>query len=153
MAIMKNTVFMRNGSIAIVALVISACSTVRDTTDWIPGVDSNEEVQVKEQQQVKKVMAKEREDYIDKEAFAPLTQTASELDAKISVQISQKYQQSKVVNPEDVGIEVNAGVVTLTGNVNSDDSAISAISIAKSTRGVTRVVSKLVVIKVRSQQK
>ncbi len=150
---MKNTVFMRNGSIAIAVLVISACSTVRDTTDWIPGVDSNEEVQAKQQQQVKKVMAKEREDYIDKAAFAPLTQSASELDAKISVQISQKYQQSKMVNPEDVGIEVNAGVVTLTGNVNSDDSAIHAIAIAKSTRGVTRVVSKLVVIKVRSQQK
>ncbi len=150
---MKNTVFMRNGSIAIAVLVISACSTVRDTTDWIPGVDSNEEVQAKQQQQVKKVMAKEREDYIDKAAFAPLTQSASELDAKISVQISQKYQQSKMVNPEDVGIEVNAGVVTLTGNVNSDDSAIHAIAIAKSTHGVTRVVSKLVVIKVRSQQK
>ena len=133
---MKNTVFMRNGSIAIAVLVISACSTVRDTTDWIPGVDSNEEVQAKQQQQVKKVMAKEREDYIDKAAFAPLTQSASELDAKISVQISQKYQQSKMVNPEDVGIEVNAGVVTLTGNVNSDDSAIHAIAIAKSTRGV-----------------
>jgi len=133
-------------------ILLSACSTVRDTTDWVPGVDSNEEIKAKEQQELKEAIAREREAYGDKSAFAPISRTASEADARLSVEISQKYNHSTIINTEDIGIEVNAGVVTLTGNITSDESAISAISIAKSTRGVSRVVSKLVVIKIRKQE-
>ncbi|MCP3852025.1 MAG: BON domain-containing protein [Gammaproteobacteria bacterium] len=131
--------------------MMSACSTVRDTTDWVPGVSSNEEIAAEEKQEAIELAKKEREAYEDKAAFAPTTRLASTSDAKISVNIGQKFEQENTITREDIGIEVNAGVVTLTGNVASEDSAINAISIAKSTAGVSRVVSKLVVVNVRKQ--
>ncbi len=134
----------------IVVLGISACGTVRDTTDWIPGVDSNEQVRIEEQKQLREQLEMEREVYRDKNAFAPISRTASEADARISVHISEKYATEKSIKPEDIGIEVNASVVTLTGNVIDNSNAIKAIAIAKSTAGVSRVISKLVVIKVRN---
>ncbi|WP_198264157.1 BON domain-containing protein [sulfur-oxidizing endosymbiont of Gigantopelta aegis] len=147
MAIMKKKIII-NSLMAVTIVTLTACTTVRDTTDWIPGVDSNEEKQVEAKLEAKEAQAKERQAYEDKAAFAP-TRTASEADAKISVTIGNELSQAEMINREDIGIEVNAGVVTLTGNVNSDESAVSAISIAKSTRGVSRVVSKLLVVKVR----
>jgi len=149
---MNNTIFIRNSLIAAVVLTISACSTVRNTTDWIPGVDSNEEIKAEEQEEMREAIERERELYKDKNAFAPISRTSSEADARISVLISQKYAANGTINPEDIGIEVNLGVVTLTGNVSSDDGAVNAISIAKSTQGVARVISKLIVINVRSQE-
>ncbi|MCK5649269.1 MAG: BON domain-containing protein [Gammaproteobacteria bacterium] len=135
---------------AAAVLLVTACSTVRDTTDWIPGVDSNEEIKVEQQKEALEAKEKEREVYQDKAAFASTARTASESDAKISVNIGQKYTQTDAIKREDIGIEVNAGVVTLTGHVNSDDSAVRAISIAKSTIGVSRVISRLVVVNVRA---
>ncbi len=138
-------------SVISITLTITACSTVRDTTDWIPGVDSNAEVKAEERKETLESMAKEREIYEDKIAFAPMSRTASESDAKISVNIAQGFAAAENIKREDIGIEVNVGVVTLTGSVASDVSAISAISIAKSTAGVSRVVSKLVVVNVRGR--
>lgn len=131
------------------ALIMNACSTVRDTTDWIPGVDSNKEIEAEEKKEAMEAAEKERETYKNKVAFAPTARTASTSDALISVNIGQQYAEADDINREDVGIEVNAGVVTLTGNVASNESAVNVISIAKSTTGVSRVISKLVVIKVR----
>ena len=133
------------------ALIMNACSTVRDTTDWIPGVDSNEEIEAEEKKEAMEAAEKERETYKNKTAFAPTVRTASTSDALISVKIGQQYAEADDINREDVGIEVNAGVVTLTGNVASNESAVKVISIAKSTAGVSRVISKLVVIKVRAR--
>ncbi len=134
-----------------IVLTMTACSTVRDTTDWIPGVDSNAAVKAEERKETLEAMAEEREIYENKIAFAPTSHTASESDAKISVKIAQDYAAADTIQREDIGIEVNTGVVTLTGNVKSNESAVSAISIAKSTAGVSRVVSKLVVINVRGK--
>lgn len=142
-----------NTLMATTALTIAACTTVRDTTDWIPGVDSNKEVKAKEKQEVLEARKKEREIYEDKIVFAPTSRTASEADAKMSVEIGEKYVQANEINREDVGIEVNSGVVTLSGNVNSSESAVNAISIAKSTTGVSRVISRLVVVKVRGEDR
>lgn len=133
------------------ALTINACSTVRDTTDWLPGIDSNAQVKAEEQKEVLAARAIERELYEDKIAFAPISRSASELDAKISVKIGQEYTTANDIERENIGIEVNTGVVTLTGNVDSNESAVSAISIAKSTAGVSRVISKLVIVNVREQ--
>lgn len=134
------------------ALTMTACSTVRDATDWVPGVDSNEEIQAEKKKQAEQAKAKEREVYEDKAVFAPINTSASDADAEINVSISKKYAGDSEVNREDIGIEVNAGVVTLTGSVNSDMAAIRAISIAKNTAGVLRVISKLVVIQVRKNK-
>lgn len=135
--------------LAVTALTLTACSTVRDATDWVPGVDSNEEVQAKQEKEAREAREEARKAYVDKEAFAPTTQVISDADAQINVTISQKYAADEKINREDIGIEVNAGVVTLTGAVNSDESAIRAISIAKNTVGVSRVISKLIVIQLR----
>ena len=133
------------------AVTLTACSTVRDTTDWIPGVDSNEEVKAEQHKAALAVKEKERQAYKDKMAFAPVVSgSAAQADARISVEIGQKYVASGAIKREDIGIEVNAGIVTLTGSVDSNDSAISAISLAKSTAGVSRVISRLVIINVRS---
>lgn len=150
MGMQKNKIII-NSLMAATALAMAACSTVRDTTDWVPGVSSNEEIAAEEKKEELEAAEKEREAYEDKIAFAPTSRSASTSDAKISVSIGQQYAQEGAINREDIGIEVNSGVVTLTGNVDSNDSAISAISIAKSTAGVSRVVSKLVVVSVRKQ--
>jgi osmotically-inducible protein OsmY len=130
-------------------LLLGSCGTVRDTTDWIPGIDSNEEIQQAKQQQAQQAIEEERQRYEDKVAFAPTTPIAAHSDAKISVSISQKLNNLAVINRQDIGIDVTSGVVTLTGSVPSDEGAIQAITAAKSTLGVSRVISKLVVMNIR----
>ena len=127
---------------------IQACSSVRDATDWVPGVDSNAEIQAEQAQEIKQ---KQDKVYQDKMVFeAKISGSSSESDATINVKISQQYVHDIAIKREDIGIEVNAGVVTLTGNVHSEQSAIRAISIAKNTTGVAMVISKLVIIRVRA---
>lgn len=139
---------------AVLALVLSfallsACSTLRDATDWVPGVDSNEEIKAQEEKEAKEQRLKEQA-YKDKAVYEPvMAASTAEADAKINVMISKKYSEDPVVKRDDIGIEVNAGVVTLMGSVNSEESAVRAIALAKSTRGVSRVISKLVVIQLR----
>lgn len=140
--------------LALSALTMVACSSVRDATDWVPGVDSNEEIQAEKEAQLQEARAKEREAYENKAVFAPtITDSAAESDAKINVGISQKLIEETSIKREDIGIEVNAGVVTLSGSVNSEAMAVKAIAIAKSTKGVAKVISRLVVIKLRTSEK
>ena len=130
-------------------LVIQACSTVRDVTDWVPGVDSNEDIQAETEQELKQ---KQDKVYPDKAVFeAKMTGPTAENDALINVKISQQYIQEPIIQRADIGIEVNSGVVTLTGSVATEQSAVKAIYIAKDTTGVAMVISKLVVITLREQ--
>ncbi len=133
----------------VLTLLLSACSTVRDVTDWIPGVDSNAEVQAASEARAQEEYRQQREAYKDMSAFAP---TGNPLmnDAEINVSISQRYAQDQLIDPEDIGIEVNNGIVTLTGSVISSDTAVRAIALAKDTAGVSRVISKLVIISLRN---
>lgn len=131
------------------SLLLNACSTVRDATDWVPGVDSNEEIQAAAEEQARKERLQMREHYMDQSAFAP-TGNMSMDDAEINVLISQRYSQDELIQREDIGIEVNNSIVTLTGSVTSSEMAVRAIAIAKDTAGVSRVISKLVVISLRS---
>ena len=131
-------------------VLLSACSTVRDVTDWVPGVDSNEEIRAQQEKEAREQRLKEQQAYKDKAVYEPVVAASTaEADAKINVMISKKYSEDPVVKRDDIGIEVNAGVVTLMGSVNSEESAVKAIALAKSTRGVSRVISKLVVIQLR----
>ncbi|MCW8930284.1 MAG: BON domain-containing protein [Gammaproteobacteria bacterium] len=148
---MQNKEIIKSSLMMVTALAMSACSTVRDTTDWVPGVSSNEEIAAEKRKEAAEAAEREREAYENKTVFAPTTRTASASDASINVNIGQQYATETKINREDIGIEVNAGVVTLTGNVDSDESAVNAIAIAKSTAGVSRVISKLVVVNVRNK--
>lgn len=152
---MKNRFAVKSGINALACATVvslSACTSVRDATDWIPGVDSNEEIQAEKNQQAMEKQARERQLYEDKAAFAPTNLSASDADAKINVIIGKKYAADNEVKREDIGIEVNAGVVTLTGTVDSDAAAVRAISLAKSTTGVSRVISRLIVIQLRKNE-
>jgi len=132
------------------SLIVGACSSVRDVTDWVPGVDSNEEIQAAEEQEAREERWQMREKYTDKSAFAP-TGSALINDAEINVAISQQYSQDELIEREDIGIEVNNSIVTLTGTVTSSEMAVRAIAIARDTSGVSRVISRLVVISLRNQ--
>ena len=151
--IILNTSVKKLGAALVLVLsfaLLSACSTVRDATDWVPGVDSNEEIRAQEEKEAREQRLKEQQAYKDKAVYEPVVAASTaEADAKINVMISKKYSEDPVVKRDDIGIEVNAGVVTLMGSVNSEESAVKAIALAKSTRGVSRVISKLVVIQLR----
>ena len=135
--------------IGLIVLFLQACSTVRDATDWVPGVDSNAEVQAEIAEETKQ---KQDKVYQDKLVFeARMNGPIAENDATINVSISQQYVNDIMIQREDIGIEVNAGIVTLTGSVASEKSAVKAIAIAKNTKGVAKVISKLVVIRVREK--
>ena len=139
--------YMKTLLLIFISVTLQACGTVRDATDWVPGVDSNEEVQAEESKEIKR---KQDKVYQDKMVFEKkMTGPVAENDAVISVSISQKFVNEAIIKREDIGIEVNAGVVTLTGSVDAENSAVKAISIAKNTKGVSMVISKLVVIKLR----
>ena len=135
--------------LSVLTLIMGACSTVRDVTDWVPGVDSNEEILAAEEQKAREERQQMREKYTDKSAFAPTGSTLMN-DAEINVVISQRYSQDDSINRADIGIEVNSSIVTLTGTVTSSEMAVRAIAIAKDITGVSRVISKLVVISLRS---
>lgn len=135
--------------LSVLSLLLGACSTVRDATDWVPGVDSNEEIQAAAEQKTRAERQQMREKYTDKSAFAP-TGSALMNDAEINVAISQGYSQDDLIHREDIGIEVNDSVVTLTGSVTSTEAAVRAIAIARDTAGVSRVISKLVIVSLRN---
>lgn len=132
----------------IILLSVSACSTVRDATDWVPGVDSNEEIKKKEMEKQRQKRAEQNKNYHSKAAYVP-TGPQAEIDAEVNVIISQRYAEDPLIEAGEIGIEVHSGVVTLTGAVQSEEAAIKAISLAKSVKGVTRVISKLIIILVR----
>jgi osmotically-inducible protein OsmY len=142
-----------NKALVILSLLsLSACSTVRDATDWVPGVASNEEIKAEQEQLAREARRKEQQAYHEKAIYEPVSGGASEADARINVDISQKFTREKLVNREDIGIEVNSGVVTLSGSVNTQDAAVKAITLAKNTPGVSRVISRLVIIQLRDNQ-
>ncbi|MFK5986982.1 MAG: BON domain-containing protein [Pseudomonadota bacterium] len=132
----------------LIILFISACSSVRNVIDWVPGVDSNEEIATQQALEAKQQRQQEREVYNSKAAYSP-TGSLSEIDAEISVLLSQRYQQQQVINPSEIGIEVHSSVVSLSGSIKNEQTAIDLISIAKEIPGVTRVISHLIIISVR----
>jgi len=134
--------------LAILVVSLSACSTVRDAADWVPGVDSNEEVKRKEVAVERSKRHKEKKDYYSKAAYVE-TGAQAEIDAEISVAISSRYVLEPSITAGEIGVEVHSGVVTLTGTVKSEAAAVKAIALAKNVRGVTRVISKLIIISVR----
>lgn len=67
-------------------------------------------------------------------------------DTAITAKIKSKIAMDKSLSVFKVGVETNNGVVMLTGNVNSETDASTAVQIAQETDGVTDVnASKLMV--------
>ena len=67
-------------------------------------------------------------------------------DARITTEINQQYLGDHVVSATKVDVDTYMGVVTLWGNLSSQEAVDRAISIAESVKGVIKVISKLKVI-------
>lgn len=71
-------------------------------------------------------------------------------DSMITAKVKGVYAREKLFGDKDIsvmGIKVTTtnGTVFLTGNVGNQDQATNAVKLAKSVKGVKKVVSKLVV--------
>lgn len=68
-------------------------------------------------------------------------------DAKIATVVKTRLLFESEVSGTSINVEVNNGVVTLIGEVDSDAEKDLAVAIAKNTSDVSRVVDKLTVAK------
>jgi hyperosmotically inducible periplasmic protein len=64
-------------------------------------------------------------------------------DSAITTDLKTKYLAEPGVPGVDIHVETNNGVVTLTGNVKTKAEMTKAMSIARGTHGVKRVVNHL----------
>jgi osmotically-inducible protein OsmY len=64
-------------------------------------------------------------------------------DSTITGKIKAAYAKDKAVSALGINIDTDKGVVTLRGNANSREEAEKAVSIAKSTAGVTSVKNEI----------
>jgi len=67
-------------------------------------------------------------------------------DATITSAINTKYVRDNQVSALDINVDTYRGVVTLHGSVSSKSAAARAVELARSTRGVRKVVSRLSVV-------
>ncbi|MBI4378500.1 MAG: BON domain-containing protein [Nitrospinae bacterium] len=76
-------------------------------------------------------------------------QTAGEVvdDQWITTKIKSKFIADPDISAFKINVDTENGVVTLKGKVNSEGEAEKAVLIAKNTKGVKKVVNKIVVNK------
>lgn len=68
-------------------------------------------------------------------------------DASITSSINASYVKDSQVSALDINVDTRRGVVTLYGSVDSQAVASRAVEIARSTKGVKQVISKLTVVR------
>jgi hyperosmotically inducible protein len=68
-------------------------------------------------------------------------------DAEITAAVKTKLLADKTVGGLKIDVDTTNGVVTLTGPVNSGVERAQALKVARTTKGVKRVVNKLVMEK------
>jgi hyperosmotically inducible periplasmic protein len=75
------------------------------------------------------------------QAFADDSNSASTTasDAVITTKIKAKFTADKIINPFNISVETNNGVVALTGDVRSVTEASRAVQVAEETDGVKNV--------------
>lgn len=66
-------------------------------------------------------------------------------DATITSTINTRFVRDDLVSAIDINVDTYEGVVTLTGTVDSPAASVRAMQLARSTKGVKRVNSKLTV--------
>ena len=64
-------------------------------------------------------------------------------DSKITVKVKTALHEDKEIGESDIHVRTTAGVVTLTGRVNSPDAAAHAVHVARQVEGVTSVHNEL----------
>jgi len=73
-------------------------------------------------------------------------------DATITATIKAKHAKDDLVRVWDINVDTYEGVVTLYGSLPSRDAESRAISLAESTGGVRRVISKITVVSDKASQ-
>jgi hyperosmotically inducible protein len=68
-------------------------------------------------------------------------------DSVITTKITTKFTKDKHTNPFNISVTTKQGAVTLRGHVNDRDAFVSALRLAKSTKGVTSVDADALEIK------
>jgi len=71
---------------------------------------------------------------------------AASSDAVITSSINSRFVQDAQVSAMDINVSTHRGTVTLSGRVNNDAAARRAVAIARATQGVSRVVSRIIVV-------
>jgi len=70
---------------------------------------------------------------------------ASRSDNQVTAIINASYARDGLVSASDINIDSQNGVVILDGTVSSEAAKNRAIALARRTKGVTKVISNLVV--------
>lgn len=66
-------------------------------------------------------------------------------DAAVTARINARYARDPGIKGRDIDVDTYEGVVTLHGTVPTAQGRDRAVAIAKATKGVKQVVSKLIV--------
>ena len=69
--------------------------------------------------------------------------TAAAGDAAITSAVKAKFLADTAVSGLKIDVDTSNGIVTLTGNVSSKAEAERAVTMARNTEGVTRVINNL----------
>jgi hyperosmotically inducible protein len=67
-------------------------------------------------------------------------------DAAITTRINSSYVTDELVSVIDIDVDTDKGIVTLTGQVDDEDTRRQAIAIAEGTKGVQKVIPYLTVL-------
>jgi len=78
-------------------------------------------------------------------AFPGCSKAPARTDAQVATEIQSKLKSDSRMNGREIGVQTSDGVVTLSGNVDSDVERVSAASDAATVEGVKTVVNNLVV--------
>jgi len=67
-------------------------------------------------------------------------------DARITAAINVKFTRDELVSNLDIDVDTYEGIVTLWGNLPTEEAIQRAVELAQSVKGVKEVISKLKVI-------
>ena len=72
-----------------------------------------------------------------------LVMSCTTTDTGITAKVKATLAADDVVKASQIDVQTNAGVVTLTGNVDSEEAKDRALALAKETTGVVKVVDMI----------
>jgi len=83
-------------------------------------------------------------------ALSACSKAPAPTDAQVAAAVQGTISQDSRIGSHEIGVQANAGVVTLNGNVDSEMERASAASDAATVQGVKTVVNNLVVQQAKS---
>jgi hypothetical protein len=78
-------------------------------------------------------------------AMSACNKTPAPTDAQVAAEVQRRISQDSRIGSHEIGVQANDGIVTLSGDVDSDVERASAATDAATVQGVKTVVNNLVV--------